>query len=231
MGLARRCRSSISSPLFLVLLVLMFAAQRIAFADAASNSASKVESNFNFDSVRDCVWETEIGDGFRKHATELAILGGAGPGMRIFGSSQRHNIAVGIAEVGTMLSGPVAKDHFWCGNLELLGELFGGEQFHPRNAYVVGIAPIIRYNFATGTPLVPFVDGGAGASLTDIRHPDLSTDFEFNVQVGVGVHWFFKPKLAATLEGRWLHLSNAGMDIPNNGVNTALVLGGINWFF
>jgi hypothetical protein len=45
------------------------------------------------------------------------------------------------------------------------------------------------------------------------------------------LHWFFKPNMAVTAEGRWLHLSNAGLDHPNQGVNTSMVMVGLNWFF
>ena len=192
---------------------------------------TNAQSSFNFDSARKSVWENEVGGGFRRHAVEAGIDIGGGPGVAIFGGRHYHDVVLGNLHVGTMLTGPLAKDHFWTGNFELLGTLFGGEQFNHHAAYVVGIAPLLRYNFATGSPFVPFVDGGAGVTLTDIRKPDLSTDFEFNVQAGIGVQWFFKPNMAASLQGRWLHLSNAGIDNPNRGVNTTMILLGLNWFF
>lgn len=198
------------------------------FADAAANST---QPKFNFDCTRTNVWEGDLGDGFRKCATEAGFNIGAGLGFRVFGSEERHDLVLGDVHVGTMLTGVVAKDHFWRGNLELLGQLFGGEQVKPSNAYVVGLAPLLRYNFATGTRFVPYLNGGAGVSLTDIRGPDLSTDFEFNVQFGGGFHVFLTPKVSATLEGRWLHLSNAGIHTPNDGVNTMMVYLGANWFF
>lgn len=226
--LERRRLPEISGWLCLILVSLLtFGLPGGAFAD----STALAEPKFNFDSVRNSVWDTDVGNGFRKHATEVGIAGGVGFGVRIFSTTQYHDLGLGAVHVGTMLSGPIAKDHFWRGNLELIGTLFGGQQFHPHGAYVVGLAPLLRYNFATDTPLVPYVGGGAGVSLTDIRHPDLSTDFEFNLQLGAGVHWFFNPKISATLEGRLLHLSNAGIAEPNNGVNTVLVLAGVNWFF
>jgi len=200
-------------------------------ADSNAEANQKADSNFKFDSVRECVWDSDIGDGFRKHATQAGIAAGGGIGLRVFGGTKSHDIVLGAVDVGTMLSGPVAKDHWWCGNLELMGELFGGQQIKPKSAYLVGVSPILRYNFATGSRLVPFFGAGAGLSLTDIRHPDLSTDFEFNVQVHCGMHYFFKPNVAATFEARFLHLSNAGIDSPNEGVNTGVALVGVNWFF
>ncbi len=204
----------------------LFAGNRV-FADEAVISS---QPRFDIDSCRS-VWTCDVGDGFRKHATEVGISGGYGIGLLALASEQRHDLVLADVHIGTMLSGLVAKDHFWRGNWELLGQLFGGEQIKPRNAYVVGAAPLLRYNFATGTRLVPFITGGAGVSLTDIRHPDLGSDFEFNLQGGVGAHWFFKRNVSAMLEGRWLHLSNAGIDEPNNGVNTIMIYLGANWFF
>jgi hypothetical protein len=197
----------------------------------ADTGAAPPQSKFDFDSGRCGIWCSEVGDGFRKQVTEAGFNVGYGLGLRVFSGSQRHDLVLGDLHVGTMLTGVVAKDHFWRGNFELLGQVFGGEEVKPRNAYLVGVAPVLRYNFVTGTPLVPFIDGGAGATLTDIRGPDLSTDFEFNVQAGCGMHWFFTPNMAATLDGRWLHLSNAGIDSPNLGVNTVVVFLGMNWFF
>jgi len=207
--------------------LILFLATFVASAAEPVSSQPK----FNLDSGREPVWISEIGDGFRKHAIETGVNIGGGFGLRMFGGRKDHNIVLADAHIGTMISGLIGGDCFWRGNFELLGTFFGGEQINHNDAYLVGIAPLLRYNFATGSRLVPYVDGGAGLSLTDIRKPDLSTDFEFNVQVGIGLHWFFKPNMAATLEGRWLHLSNAGIDRPNQGVNTSMILLGLDWFF
>lgn len=177
------------------------------------------------------IWEAGVGEGFQKYAREAGLSLGGGPGLRVFGGRQYHDMIIGDVHFGTMISGPVGTKTFLPGNWELLGDLFGGEQYNQRSAYVIGLAPLLRYNFITGSNFVPFIGGGGGVSLTDIRRPDLSTDFEFNVQVNVGTHWFFKPNMAATLDGRWLHLSNGGLDHPNQGVNSTVVLLGVNWFF
>jgi lipid A 3-O-deacylase len=195
---------------------------------ATANEASR--SELNFDSSRDPLWNGEVGDGFRKHAKEVGVDVGAGFGLRIFGGREAHDIALGDVHAGLMLTGPVATNHWFRGNLELLGQFFGGEQFNHHTAYVVGLAPLLRYNFATGSKFVPFIGGGAGPALTEIRHPDLSTRFEFNVQAQAGLHWFVKRNVSVTAEYRWLHLSNAGIERPNQGVNTSLFLVGVNWF-
>ncbi len=109
--------------------------------------------------------------------------------------------------------------------------MFSGAQFNHDNHYFVGGTTGLRYNFVTGTRWVPFIDGGVGLSGTDIHHPDLGQTFEFNVQVGVGTHYFFRDDTAVTLQYRWLHFSDAGMTRVNEGVNTQMFEGGLTWFF
>jgi len=77
---------------------------------------------------------------------------------------------------------------------------------------------------------MPFVEAGAGVSLTDIDH-DLTGRFQFNLQGGAGVHHFFNDRTAFTAQYRWLHFSNAGTKCPNNGVNTQMFHIGVTWFW
>lgn len=59
---------------------------------------------------------------------------------------------------------------------------------------------------------------------TDIGEPDLNTTFQFNVQIGVGTHYFFLDDMALTLQVRGIHLSNAQIVMPNNGTNSILFM-------
>jgi len=67
--------------------------------------------------------------------------------------------------------------------------------------------------------------------LAIIRNGDLGTTFEFNLQAGAGTHFFVQKDLALTFQYRFIHLSNAGMEFPNLGVNTSTFLLGFSWFF
>ena len=72
---------------------------------------------------------------------------------------------------------------------------------------------------------------GGGVTLTEIRASDLGGSFQFNLQACIGTHYFFRDNMSASLDGRYIHISSAGMFTPNNGVNT---LGGFlsfNVFF
>lgn len=177
------------------------------------------------------VWQDEVGQGFRKGVSEAGICLGVGVGASMFGSTQAHDLALTKLYFGRVFSGVVAGDSWYRGNWEFLGEAFGGAQFNPREAYVVGLTPVLRYNFATGTRWVPFFDAGAGVTLTDIGRPDLGGVFQFNLQTGPGVRYFVNEKTVLTFQFRFLHISNASIQDPDHGVNTSVFYVGVSRFF
>lgn len=177
------------------------------------------------------VWKSDIGSGFERGISTLSLEAGGTYGLAVFGSRQAHYLGLGSLSYGRMLGGGRAEER-WCrGNLELRVELFGGVQYSPSGDWLIGLTPHLRYNFATGTRWVPFVDAGAGFTATGIGPPDLSNTFEFNLQASVGVHWFLRHDLALTAEARYLHLSCAGLTSPNLGLNTVAGMIGLTRFF
>jgi len=177
------------------------------------------------------VWQDDVGQGFRKGVSEAGLSLGVGVGMSIFGTTQAHDLALAKFYYGRIFSGVMAGDSWYRGNWEWVGEAFGGAQFNPREAYVVGLTPVLRYNFATGTRWVPFFDAGAGVTLTDIGRPDLGGVFQFNLQTGPGVRWFVGKDTVLTLQYRFLHISNASIQDPDHGVNTSVFYVGVSKFF
>lgn len=174
--------------------------------------------------------DESLRNGLKKGMKEVDYWIGAGPGMKVFGSEQTHDMALAGINYGWILIDRTAGDKWYRGNWELLLELLGGAQFEPQHRHVIGASPLARYNFTGNERLTPFLNVGAGIAETDIGEPDLSTRFEFILQAGGGVHYFLTPKKALTLQYRFLHLSNAGIDSPNLGVNTSLFTIGISWF-
>jgi opacity protein-like surface antigen len=177
------------------------------------------------------IWRNGIGNGFKEGTVQAGFSVGGGFGWAAFGSRVAHDLTLASVNVGRVTSDLVAQDHWFRGNWELAGELFGGAQFSPEYRWIVGLTPLVRYNLATGTRWVPFANAGAGVTATDIGRPDLGTTLQFDPQVGLGMHCFLREDLAVTLDYRWLHLSNAGIRQPNHGVNTQMFCVGINWFF
>jgi lipid A 3-O-deacylase len=191
-------------------------------AQQTANSTAEAEPRSAVARVsRPDIWSDGIGRGFRAGTEHTGLSLGAGFGTRVFGSKKRHDLSLATARFGRTLGK----------NWEWLGEAFGGAQSNPTERSVFGLTGVIRYNVATGTRWVPFIDGGVGISVTSIRDGDLSTAFEFNDQLGAGAHYFLREDMAVTLQYRWLHLSNAGIRRPNNGTNTQMFFIGIDRFY
>ena len=180
------------------------------------------------------IWQDGVGSGFVSSAQNLTIEAGGAIGVATFGSQQAHDLGLLSVSYGHML-GPVrGENHWYRGNFEGRLEVFGGMQFHPdvdTDGWLIGLTPHLRYNFATGTRWVPFVDAGAGVTATGIGPPDLSGTFEFNLQATTGVHWFLRDNLALTGDIRFLHVSCAGIHSPNLGMNDVAFMVGLTWFF
>jgi len=203
----------------------------LLLASLAPARAQALDVDLKLQQPHPSAWLDDLSGGFSKDTGEVSLSLGAGFGVKAFGGTVKHDLALSQASAGWFITDTVAKDKWWRGNWELLGELFAGGQFQPRDRSFVGLTPMIRYNFVTGSHWVPFLDGGAGLTYTDIRHPDLSTLFEFNVQPGVGTHFLLNKDTALTLQYRWLHFSNDQIENPNHGVNTEMFLVGLTRLF
>jgi len=168
---------------------------------------------------------------FSKGATHMGAGISAGNGLTIWGTLEKHDLVFGWIGWGKVLSGIIAENEWYEGNVEFWGEFFAGEQQEPDRDYFVGVTPFIRYNFTRRGNFVPFIDAGAGLSVTEIDEPDLSGGFQFNLRAGIGFHYMVKEHWAVTFHGRIFHFSNAGLDSPNHGVNTFQYSIGLNRFF
>jgi lipid A 3-O-deacylase len=176
------------------------------------------------------IWQGEVGEGFQSDVRTFSIETGVALGVQAFGGRQVHDLALLSLSYGHMLGNVVGGDHWYHGNWEARAELFGGGQFSPRSDELIGLAPHLRYNLATGTRWVPFADFGAGVTASGIGPPDQSGTFEFNLQANVGTHWFVRDNLALTFEAGYLHMSCAGLHDPNLGVNSIKGMVGLTWF-
>lgn len=177
------------------------------------------------------IWQDEVGEGFSRGTRTMGIEMDATPGMKDCGSTVAHGLALAGLSYGRMIGEVEGEGHWYRGNWEIRAELFCGAQYSPTTEWLVGLTPQLRYNFDTGTRWIPFIDGGVGPTLTGIRRPDLSGTFEFNDQGNIGLQWFVRDNVALTAEIGYLHMSNAGIDHPNNGVNCVTGKVGVSWFF
>lgn len=203
----------------------------LGFALPGLFSCPTAAQTATYDGAASPIWEAGVAEGFNYRTKEIGVSVGPGIGLKVLGSGHAHDWLFASAEFGVIFTDTLGKDHWYRGNFEVLVQVFGAYQYHPSHAYAVGGAPLLRYNFCVGHRFVPYFDVGAGGTATDIRDGDLSTTFEFNLQSGIGVHYFIRDDLAITAQFRFMHLSNAYMNTPNQGVNTANLTLGLSWFF
>lgn len=177
------------------------------------------------------IWSGEVGQGFRAGTQTFRLGVGMGYGIKIFGARERHDLLPMTVSYGRMVGDVVGGGHWYGGNFEVRGEVFLAPQVNSDGYWTIGLTPHLRYNFATGTRWIPYVDVGMGIAFTEIRAPDLGSSFQFNEQAAVGVNYFFTNDVAVNFEIHFLHISSAGLSKPNQGVNTLGPCIGVNWFF
>jgi hypothetical protein len=197
-------------------------------ADGSAEPATDFEIGVEYE---DRIWYGETGDGFDASTRAYGISTGVNFGLSLCGSHRAHDLAITSLTHGWMLGRVQGADRWFRGNWELRVELSAGAQFSPDTDWFVGFTPHLRYNFATGTRWIPFVGGGAGVTGTGIGEPDLGGVFQFNEQVGIGTHWFVRDSVAITVEARYVHWSNAGIEKPNSGLNGITALFGMTFFY
>ena len=88
-----------------------------------------------------------------------------------------------------------------------------------------GYSPILRLIRPLGQHERLFTEGSVGVRLLSNTRmssdTNLSTAFQFSDMLGVGYQW--GPKQRHTVGTRYVHLSNAGIKKPNDGMNFGLM--------
>ncbi|HZP17247.1 MAG TPA: acyloxyacyl hydrolase [Terriglobales bacterium] len=103
--------------------------------------------------------------------------------------------------------------------------------FQPANtAYGVGLNPLnLKWNFATRSHLVPYLELSGGTLFTTHNVPPGTSSINFTSGAALGTH-FLTRRCAWAIEGRYLHISNAGLERLNPGVNTFEIRVGLGKF-
>lgn len=108
----------------------------------------------------------------------------------------------------------------------------GADEFEPSTtSYGAGFNPFnLKWNFATRGKIVPYFEVSGGVLFTNNDVPAGTNNVNFTPGAGLGTH-FLGEKYNWTVEVRYLHVSNAGLVVPNPGLNTVQVRLGIGRFF
>jgi len=99
--------------------------------------------------------------------------------------------------------------------------------------YLLGFSPLmLQYKFLDPKrSWAPNLLFGVGISYTDwkdVADRELGTELEFLVNTGAGLE-FFRDTMSYSLNYRFFHISNAGIEFPNIGLNSHVFSLGINF--
>jgi hypothetical protein len=166
----------------------------------------------------------------RKGSSEWAVFVGGGTGVGKRSSTQ--NVLFG-GRWGRVWTNDIGKSWFR-GNFETKAEVIPFEvYFQPfGNAYGVELKPAeLIWNFTGNGRVKPFFELGGGLLITNHDVPVNTNNVNFTPQGGVGLHFFCGRHRAITLQGMYKHVSNAGLDHRNSGINASVqFILGYTWF-
>ncbi len=138
--------------------------------------------------------------------------------------------------LGRMLSSPDRDGRVLDGNAELLLEITNSLVMEGFGDYIGGVAAIVRYNLTgCGTRFVPYVQAGLGVVYADAYKDETQTAvgqaINLSPQAGIGFRYLLGGHWSIDAEGRYEHISNAGMDDRNDGVNAFGGFVGLTYFW
>lgn len=172
-------------------------------------------------------------DALKKDTIELGIAAGFDQATTAIGNapSADRSAVFAIPRLGIVLTDPVASG-WWQGNIEFVVQPVFARFTRPFAAEAAGGSFLLAYNFLSFGRWVPFVDAGAGMIWTNLapRIPEQSTQFEFTLEAGLGVHYFLSERMTWTMGVRLHHISNGGLGDRNTGINGVLPYMGISFF-
>tara|TARA_B100000686_G_scaffold353865_1_gene461188 strand:- start:2987 stop:3598 length:612 start_codon:yes stop_codon:yes gene_type:complete len=168
---------------------------------------------------------------FEKGHYEFGAEVGYGVGHNIpFAKNRTHiQFAHIAANFQLDLTGNIGRSYSQ-GNLNWYPEFNASLLHNPDSGTLIGFSPLMfQYKFIKPRrKWAPTVLGGAGIALTDwdednLAATEISGDFQFLLHAGFGLE-YFRPKSGSfSVNYRLLHVSNAGMERPNVGLNASLI--------
>jgi Lipid A 3-O-deacylase (PagL) len=168
---------------------------------------------------------------FTKGGYALSVEGGYGEQFEGWNTSItgldafNAGVRLGFLPWGATGSGPLK------GALEIGLEPFYQRFVDPVDAFFGGLGVVARYHILTLGRFVPYVELSAAPGATDLRVREQDTHFVFLLFGGVGVSYFITHRTAFYAGYRFQHISNAGTDSPNRGINSHTGVLGFSIFF
>jgi len=169
---------------------------------------------------------------FHPGALVLSLEGGGGSQ---FNDEHKSNATLlDMWNAGVRLSmipwGPVGPSVLR-GAFEVGLEPFFQEYTGPVKAHFAGLAAVGRYHFLSLGRVVPYAEVFLSAGGTNLKIPEIDSDFTFLLQGGLGLSVFLTDRLAVYGGYRLQHVSNGNTSQPNRGFESHIGVGGISYYF
>jgi hypothetical protein len=117
------------------------------------------------------------------------------------------------------------------GTFEGVIEPFANLVTKPDTNAEVGFSLLMKYSHNITARIAPYIEGGAGMIYTTQHTHEQGTQFNFTPQAGIGLQFLLTKQWALTGGYRYRHLSNAGIDEDNVGLDHHFGLVGLSYFF
>lgn len=158
----------------------------------------------------------------------------AGGGVSVPGGTkdtQAINAGVRLGKVLTDdLGGSFVRGNFeW--SADLMPIYYVGQPAPAKNAFGEAFNPVnLKWNFTNSPQVIPFAELGGGVLFTNHPVPLDSSRTNFLTHATFGLQFFSSHRRALTVNVLYQHISNAGLAVPNPGINTIQFQLGMNWF-
>ncbi len=110
-------------------------------------------------------------------------------------------------------------------------EPFYSYAYTPRSGFESGADVALMYGLLRARPFQPYLKAGFGAIYISEKTLYQHNGFNFNEYVGLGLAFRPGERVGAVIEGRYRHVSNARLALPNVGIDMFLVLTGVSLRF
>jgi hypothetical protein len=143
-----------------------------------------------------------------------------------------------VMNAGVRLGKVLTDDHlggYMRGNFEWSADLmplyYLWQPAPAKNAFGEGFNPVnLKWNFTNSQRVIPFLELGGGVLFTNHVVPLNTSHVNFLTHATLGFQFFNNDRRAITANLMYQHISNAGLTIPNPGINTVQFQLGVNWF-
>lgn len=158
----------------------------------------------------------------------------ASGGFSVPGGTKDTHMVNGGVRLGKVLTDDIGGG-FIRGNFEWSADLmpiyYVWQPAPAKNAYGLALNAVnLKWNFTKPERTIPFLELGGGVLFTNHAVPVDTSHVNFLTHGALGFQLFNDERRAITTSIRFEHISNAGLTVPNPGVNSVQFLIGVNWF-